>query len=235
MPFMRKRKFGKRSFGKRRFGKRNFGRRRFGKRKFSKPTVSRFGTTVVPDKVILKMRYCQSIQRDLLLPIDEYVFRGNSLFDPDFTGGGTQPLGFDQWANFYSKYRVNGSKITVLAVNTSSANNMFISLIPSLISTGVTTTADAISTPYSRYSFMSVLSSQPKTVLKSYMTTGKLSGQNVRYEDNYEAAMGANPVNVWYWIIDAQSNNGVSNLQYQIIVIITYYCTLFERIQFDQS
>lgn len=30
----------------------------------------------------------------------------NSAFDPDFTGGGLQPLGFDQYAQFYGRYRV---------------------------------------------------------------------------------------------------------------------------------
>lgn len=30
----------------------------------------------------------------------------NSAFDPDFSGGGLQPLGFDQYAQFYGRYRV---------------------------------------------------------------------------------------------------------------------------------
>lgn len=34
------------------------------------------------------------------------TFRANSLFDPDFTGVGAQPLGFDQWSALYSTYRV---------------------------------------------------------------------------------------------------------------------------------
>lgn len=35
-----------------------------------------------------------------------YTWRANSLFDPDFTGAGVQPLGFDQWSALYSTYRV---------------------------------------------------------------------------------------------------------------------------------
>ncbi len=33
-------------------------------------------------------------------------FRVNSAYDPDYTGTGHQPLGFDQWAQFYNHYVV---------------------------------------------------------------------------------------------------------------------------------
>jgi hypothetical protein len=37
----------------------------------------------------------------------EQVYRLNSLFDPDFTGTGHQPYGFDQIAALYDQYKVN--------------------------------------------------------------------------------------------------------------------------------
>lgn len=41
------------------------------------------------------------------------LFRCNSLYDPDYTGSGHQPLGFDEMAVIYDHYEVLGSKITV--------------------------------------------------------------------------------------------------------------------------
>jgi len=35
-----------------------------------------------------------------------WQFRANSLFDPDFTGTGSQPTTFDQWMTLYDRYRV---------------------------------------------------------------------------------------------------------------------------------
>jgi len=42
-----------------------------------------------------------------------YCFRANSLFDPDFTGGGHQPYGHDQLMEFYNYNRVKSSNIKV--------------------------------------------------------------------------------------------------------------------------
>lgn len=36
----------------------------------------------------------------------QYVWRANSVFDPDAATGGGQPRGFAQWSNFYEKYHV---------------------------------------------------------------------------------------------------------------------------------
>ncbi len=41
-----------------------------------------------------------------------YIFRANSCFDPDLTGTGIQPPGFDQWKQFYTTYEVLASHIT---------------------------------------------------------------------------------------------------------------------------
>lgn len=42
-----------------------------------------------------------------------WTYRANSIYDPDYTGGGGQPRSHDELAKFYSRYVVLGSKITV--------------------------------------------------------------------------------------------------------------------------
>lgn len=45
----------------------------------------------------------------------EQVYRGNSIYDPDFTGAGTTVNGHAEMGTIYTRYRVIGSKITVKA------------------------------------------------------------------------------------------------------------------------
>lgn len=42
-----------------------------------------------------------------------YTFKINDVFDPDFSGGGLQPLGFDQYSQFYGRYHVHGFRYEV--------------------------------------------------------------------------------------------------------------------------
>lgn len=41
------------------------------------------------------------------------VFRANDIYDPDYTGAGHQPRGFDQWMTLYDHFYVKRSKITI--------------------------------------------------------------------------------------------------------------------------
>lgn len=41
-----------------------------------------------------------------------YVFKANDLYDPNFTGTGHQPYGFDQIIQFYNHFQVLGAKVT---------------------------------------------------------------------------------------------------------------------------
>lgn len=72
-----------------------------------------------PDKLVTKLRYVDKVLLDAAVEgIGANVFRMNSLFDPDFTGVGHQPMYFDQLCGAvgsapYSRYRVLGSKMTV--------------------------------------------------------------------------------------------------------------------------
>lgn len=55
--------------------------------------------------------------------VASYVFSANGMYDPNISGVGHQPLGFDQLMAAYDHYTVIGSKITVTFTNTDSSNS----------------------------------------------------------------------------------------------------------------
>lgn len=65
----------------------------------------------------------QSVSAPSAVPGTEF-YRANSLFDPDATGTGHQPLGFDQMMLMYEHFVVTHAKIRITAVNATSYNGM---------------------------------------------------------------------------------------------------------------
>lgn len=79
----------------------------------------------IPPQMVVRFKYSQTIALNpsSLLPITTWVFRANSLYDPDSTGTGHQPYLFDFWSQVYKRYTVLGSKMTMMPEQTTSTNN----------------------------------------------------------------------------------------------------------------
>lgn len=57
-----------------------------------------------------------------LISAASFLFSANGLYDPNITGTGHQPMGFDQLSAVYDHYMVIGSKITVTFVTGGTQN-----------------------------------------------------------------------------------------------------------------
>jgi len=73
---------------------------------------SRTVRAAIPMTKTVRMRYCERVNIDAGAgTIAEYTYRANDVYDPNETGTGHQPMGLDQWFQFYNKATVIGSKI----------------------------------------------------------------------------------------------------------------------------
>jgi hypothetical protein len=81
---------------------------RFNARRF--PLPESFRTTLV---------YYEQINYTAVTTPQLYIFRGNGPYDPNQTGTGLQPVGYDNLSTFYSIYGCIGSRITIKAFNLS--------------------------------------------------------------------------------------------------------------------
>lgn len=120
--------------------KRTFKRRSFKRKAYrSKRRVVRIPRSppgqALPNQMICKFRYSEEISINPgAASVAAYVFRANSLYDPNYTGVGHQPAPYDQMKLFYKKFKVIGSKITVrpvLASATYETINCYLGIINS--------------------------------------------------------------------------------------------------------
>lgn len=70
----------------------------------------------ISNKKLCRLVYAETITLNASVGggATEYNFSANGLYDPNISGTGHQPMGFDQLMEFYDHYTVIGSKIKVI-------------------------------------------------------------------------------------------------------------------------
>lgn len=163
----------------------------------------------------------------------QYVFRGNSLFDPDVTSSGHQPYGFDQWKAIYQRYCVFASWIRV-SVSLDIPLPVKILLLPTQLDSSVVTSdtfESLIEQPYCKWRTGQSSNGQDLQSLTHYMSTSKIMGQApylIENDDNLYALSNANPLNPWYWILGVNSPQGDSSQTYKIDIEMRFWAKLFD-------
>lgn len=102
---------------RRRFTRRRFTRRgaRSGRPTGNMPMVQWRSPLPPKFKTTLRYQTTQSID-PALASIGYKIFSANGMYDPDISGAGHQPRGFDQLMAMYDHYTVVGSRIVIQAV-----------------------------------------------------------------------------------------------------------------------
>jgi hypothetical protein len=74
---------------------------------------------VFPASIVRRLRYSTTVSMATTSGAITFtqVFRANDLFDPDFTGTGHQPMGFDQLMTWYNHFCVVSAKIRIVCKN----------------------------------------------------------------------------------------------------------------------
>lgn len=166
-----------------------------------------------------------------------YVFRGNSVFDPDFTSTGGQPTNFDDWSALFGNYRVWGSTIEVRLIPTLSGSEPVQWVLgPRHTSTSISsaTQPDFATQPYvRRYQSNIYRAGAPDSTIVMNMSTRKFLGytrSEFEGADDLTAAVGANPVRQWYWHISATNFDVSVTSEVAIDVTVTYDVEFFFRV-----
>lgn len=171
----------------------------------------------------------------------EKIFRLNSLYDPDYSGTGHQPYGFDQLAGLYRKYMVNAIKISIVFDDPDQDSLVVaVQLQPSSSSQTLTgSDADAVKErPMAVTRCINNTGSQIVRV-NQYMTMSKIEGisplQWKTQMDQYGALATANPTLTPYIRLAVGNVRSSGSGTIVARTTLTFYTKWWDRIGQAQS
>jgi len=198
-------------------------------KKYSKGSAKQTGAFAA--RQFVKLKYTSTYDH-IAATSNILIMRGNGIYDPEAATGGSQPLGFDEWAGFYQNYRVRASKIKCSYVVDPAAGAVSpavqICVLPNVAGTTYTSQL-ASQQRFARSKFVpsSCVTTQ---VLKSYCKTSSIFGvtkRSVADQDNFGAPVTTTPSNQWYWNFTAYSLDGSTAVDAWLQAEITYYVEFF--------
>lgn len=206
--------------------KRSSRRRRYKRRKM---TVQ----TGFPNFMYVKLEYAAKIALQSVggTPM-VHTFRGNSIYDPDYTGVGNQPYYRDQLATLYEKYVVTGSKLAVKFV---SDNEPSFECIVRPSDTATTPSDFDLSRmrPDTRSAWVDNQKHAKISYYRSTPSMLKKSRSAIMSDDEYQFEFNAdtNPQNefAWFWHVGVRPVSSSTTMTVYAYCHLTYYVKVFAK------
>lgn len=218
-------------------GKKTEKSRYFAKWKKPKAYVGRSIPEVCPDRMMVCLPYHAAPTVSAIGPTSAWVFRGNGIFDPDFTGVGAQPVGYDQWAAIYTRYRVYSSHCEVNVVNPSATEGLQVAVAPATTASVTLSNESFAAKPYVKKAYTGRSTGVDTVTIDNFQSTKKMLGvKDIQYSPEYGAGIASNPSSQWYWQIQIghQDNaNALANTTMR--VTIKYFVEFYDRADLELS
>jgi len=222
--------------------KRTTRRRVIRRKRISRASVSRSSVAPFPDRFITKLNYSELTALNYLgfgVPA-VHLFRCNSIFDPNYSGVGHQPLGHDEYAQLYNRYRVYGMKWKIYFSNRSSSDHAEIAVLYRPNDTLINVMETVYESPHCVYkATMGVeTGGQAVKVASGYVSIAKIRGVSkatMNAESDYQAQIGSTPTFAPTLQIYCYNTNTATSIVIAARVELTYYTQFSDRKIMNQS
>jgi len=190
-----------------------------------------------PDRMRVVLRYAEQVSMTATSGVNtSYNFRGNSCFDPNFTGTGLQPVNFDDWAGQYNFYKVHGSTFRMMqSGNSVTVGNIIgtVTVNPTKVTTSIGL-ANSMAQPYALVTrsliYNSALYGKWQSSSMSSMKILGLKGAQYDGNEDIGAAVNANPAKQWYWQVNFGPDDGTTTSTLLLNVQIDYDVEFYDRV-----
>lgn len=215
--------------------RKTYRKKTYRKRKQYKQTVS---NAMGPLRTKLRSRFVYEERITLGSAVfDDFIFSANGVYDPNISGGGHQPRGFDQVMALYDHATVIGSKMTATFINTSSSTTAVVGILVGDNTTAFTQPSDVNEYRNSKVRCLSTLGSgaERSTIVQKVNPSKFLSISKPLSAASLKNSAGANCAEDVLYHICAYNVQGASMGTIEVLVRIEYDCILTEPKQPGQS
>jgi hypothetical protein len=168
----------------------------------------------------------------------------NSMFDPDRTGTGHQPMGFDQVKTFYNRYRVTDCAWRVEILPQAGVGSILSVIVPNNETSSLSTDSQtAMETPYAVYKWSSAyLATSASSDNRSIRQQGKVHLAKIYgvtdavqlADDRYQSDISTSPTETAVLHVVTLNSDG-NALVYNMCIKLVYTVEFFDRIQLAAS
>jgi len=181
-------------------------------------------------KLLTKLRYAdsKSVVSSLAVPSD-IVYTCNGLYDPDVSGTGHQPRGFDELMDLYNHYVVIGANITVEMSNLSTSDSIVGYITVRDSATAISSPSDVMEGTKVLTKILTPVSGQSKAVFKMKLNPNKFMSRSKPLSDpDIKGSTTANPVEQCYFHFGHFCTDQTSTSTAEYLIHIDYICVLIE-------
>jgi len=161
----------------------------------------------------------------------QYV-RCNGIYDPDASGVGGQPRGFDQYAQLYDQYTVNNARLKIWVASSNSATYGTDKVLAGIsIVDGVTTTPaidNCADRPYTTFKLINSTAAASDQMITSNWNRAKRFPKDQTYQ-SLSAQIAANPAEEEFfqiWLYSAYfplASSCSVTVQYEVVYDVEFY------------
>jgi hypothetical protein len=157
---------------------------------------------------------------------NDKLFNLNSINDPDFTGVGHRPAGYNEWAAFYNRYRVDHCKVR-FCVSYTSADSLICAVLGNNSTTALTVPNDVLESPLVRSKHYSK-NAAAISITKNYDLANLNGVSRMVYndDDRYSSPFGSDPTEklmLHTMLFDPAGNNVVVNCSVELEFMVTLF------------
>jgi len=190
--------------------------------------------TPFPTRCRAQLKYTSYVNLDqVTATVGVQYVRCNSVYDPDQTGGGGQPRGFDQYALLYDQYTVTNSKIKAWIVCPALGTGLAAGYMAGISIVDAVTTLPVIDNcadrPFTNYKIVNPYAAMKDQTLMNSWNMKKRFPKDQTYQ-SLSSQIGSNPAEeeffqIWCYpaLQPLAADTPPYTIQYEILYDVEFY------------